>query len=180
MDFFEVIEKRRSIRKFLKRPVEAEKVERILSAALHAPSARGSRSWEFVAVTDAAQLERLATAKPDGAAFLKNAPLAVVVCTDPAKSGPSIEDAAIAGVIMQLAAQALGLGSCWVHFRDKAFSSNQSSGAFIAALLQIPSHLQVECAIAIGYPDQAVAPYRREDLPKDKISHNRYGNAKPA
>lgn len=179
MDFFDVIAQRRSVRAFRNQPVEPQKIQRILDAVLRAPSARGICSCEFVLVRNTAMLAKLALAKASGGGFLKEAPLAVVVCVDPAKSGPWIENASIAAIYIQLAAQAQGLGSCWVHFRDKSFSPDRSSRDYIAEQLQLPSRLQVECAIAIGYPSETRAPYRPEELPAATVSYERYGKHQP-
>jgi len=175
MEYFSVIDGRRSVRKFKQQAVEQKKTDRIMAAALRAPTSLGSRCWEFVVVDRPALLEQLATAKPSGGGFLKKAPLAIVVCLDPAKAGPWIEDGAIAAVFIQLAAQALGLGSCWVHFRDKTYREGQSSRERIAEILGLPAHLEVQCAIALGYADQQTEPYASDSLPEEKISYNRYG-----
>lgn len=175
MEFFSVINQRRSTRKFLEKPVEAEKIRKILRSILRAPSSRGTRPWEFIVVTDRDLLAGLSKARPSGVGFLKDAPLGVVVCGIQKDTDIWIENAAIAAVYAQLAAQALGLASCWAHVRDKTFSSSQSSGEYVAELLKIPPHLHVECVIGIGYPDQETTPYRDEDLPYEKVSYNEYG-----
>ena len=174
MEFFEVIEKRRSIRKFADRPVEKEKIERILDAALRAPSARNSRSSEFIIISDRKLLSRLSTAKPSGAGFITDAPLAVVVLADPEKSHLSIDNAAISAAYVQLAARALGLGSCWSHMRGNAYSEQQSTHEYLAALLQIPKHLEALCIIAIGYPDEEKGPYHRDELPAGVVHWDGY------
>ena len=84
--FNELAEKRRSVIVYAKRPVEAEKIDAIIEAALRSPSGRAARPWTFVVVTDKALLEKLSVAKPQGAAFVKDAPVAVVVCGDPSAS----------------------------------------------------------------------------------------------
>ena len=61
--FLPLIQKRRSIRKFKPQPVEPDKVEMLVEAALRAPSSMGSNPWEFVVVTDPAVLQRLSKAK---------------------------------------------------------------------------------------------------------------------
>ena len=76
--FDELIQKRRSIRRFLDQPVEPEKIDRLMEAALRAPSSRGLNPWEFVVVDERPLLETLATCKPHGASFLGQAPLGVV------------------------------------------------------------------------------------------------------
>ena len=174
MEFFEVIEKRRSIRKFADRPVEKEKIERIIDAAVRAPSARNSRSSEFIIISDRRLLARLSLAKPGGAAFIKDAPLAIVVYADPQKSHLCIDNAAISAVYIQLAAQALGLGSCWSHMQGNSHNEQQSSNEYLADLLHTPRHLEAECIIAIGYPDEEKAPYARDELPTNVVHWDKY------
>lgn len=173
--FIELAEKRRSIRKFSDQEVEKEKIDSILEAALRAPSGRAARPWEFVVVTDNALLKKLSVAKPGGADFLKDASVAIVVCGDPSNSGLWIEDCSIAAVSMQYAAHSLDLGSRWSHMRGNNFSDNQSSKEYIAGLLGLPENLDVECIIAVGYPDEEMVPYKKEDLHYEKVSYNRYG-----
>ena len=107
--FNELAEKRRSVKTFAARPVEAKKIDAIIEAALHSPTGRAARPWAFVVVTDKTLLEKLSVAKPLGAAFVKDAPVAVVVCGDPSASGLWVEDCSVAAVTMQYAALALGL-----------------------------------------------------------------------
>jgi nitroreductase len=173
--FKELAEKRRSVRKFTDQPVEEKKIDSILGAALRAPSGRAARPWEFVVVTDKELLEKLSVAKPGGAAFVKDASVAIVVCGDPSKSRLWIEDCTIAAVSMQYAAHSIDLGTRWAHMRDNNYDSNLCSRDYIAGLLGLPDNLEVECIIAIGYPDEEMVPYKKEDLHYEKISYNRYG-----
>ena len=173
--FTELAKKRRSVRKFTEQNVEKEKIDSILEAALRAPSGRAARPWELVVVTDKTLLEKLSVAKPGGAAFLKDASVGIVVCGDLSKSGLWIEDCSIAAISMQYAAHSMGLGSRWAHMRGNNYDGNQSSRDYIAGILGLPENLDVECIIAFGYPDEEMMPYKKEDLPYDKISYNRYG-----
>jgi nitroreductase len=174
--FLSLIQQRRSIRKFEPQPVEFEKVEKLVEAALRAPSSMGSNPWEFVIVTDRSVLEKLSKAKPHGATFLQNAPLAVVVCANPEKSGVWVEDASIAAVFIQLAAESLGLGSCWIQLRERMHDHGKTSGTYVSELLQIPKVMEVECIIAIGYPGESKRPHPKENLEVHKVHVGLYGN----
>ena len=176
--FSELAEKRRSIRAYAERPVEAEKIDAIIEAALRSPSGRAARPWTFVVVTNKALLEKLSVAKPVGAAFVKDAPVAVVVCGDPSASGLWVEDCSIAAVTMQYAALALGLGSRWAQMRGNNFSEGTTSTQYIAEFLGLPENLTVECIIAIGYPGEEMVPYKKDVLRFDKVSYNHYGQKK--
>ncbi len=173
--FADLIKKRRSIKKYADQPVEQEKIDAIIEAALRAPSGRAARPWAFVIVTDKDLLEKLSSAKPMGAQFIKDVFAAIVVCADPSKSHLWIEDCAIAAVSMQYAAHSMGLGSRWAHIRDNKFDDQTSSRDYIAGLLGLPDNLDIECIIGVGFPDETVAPYRTEDLLFDKVSYNRFG-----
>ena len=157
--FIDLLRSRRSIRKFEDRPVEAEKVDLLVEAVLRSPSSRGVNPWEFVVVTDPAIINRLSTAKPHGASFLANAPLAIVVCADPGKSDVWVEDVSIAAIILHLAATDLGLGSCWIQLRKRDHDDSTTAGEYAANVLGLPAELVVSAIMAIGYPAQQPSPH---------------------
>jgi nitroreductase len=176
--FNELAEKRRSVKVYAKRPVEAEKIDAIIEAALRSPSGRGTRPWAFVVVTDKILLEKLSVAKPDGATFVKDAPAAVVVCGDPSASRLWVEDCSIAAVTIQYAANALGLGSRWTQMKENNFKEGTTSTQYIGKLLGLPQSLTVQCIIALGYPGEEMVPYKKGELRFDKVSYDRYGQKK--
>lgn len=173
--FVPLIEKRRSIRKFLKRPVEPEKVEQLIEAALRSPSSRSLNPWEFIVVSDPDLLRKMAIAKPHGAAFLRVAPLGIVVCADSQKCDVWVEDASIATTYIMLAAQSLDLGSCWVQIRLRDHNETQTAEDYLRELLNIPVNLKVESVIAVGYPAETPPPHPKEELQYEKIHYNAYG-----
>ncbi len=103
--FISLIQKRRSIRKFLEEPVEDEKIEMLIEAALRAPSSRGLNPWEFVVVTERDLLQKLSKAKVHGSEFLKNAPLGIVVFADTDKCDVWVEDCSITSTFIFLASE---------------------------------------------------------------------------
>jgi len=173
--FLPLAQKRRSIRKYSDKKVEAEKIDSIVEAALRAPTSRGKNSWEFVVATDPGLLEKLSRAKPQGAAFLKNASLGIVVCADPQISDVWVEDASIASIYIHLAATALDLGSCWIQIRERKHDDTRTAEAYIVELLGLPAHIKVVSIIAIGDPDERKPAHPKESLPYDKVSLNNYG-----
>jgi len=172
-----LIQKRRSMRRFLRKPVEPEKVDMLIEAALRAPSSRGLRPWEFIVVTKQDLLEKLSRAKQHGSAFLKGAPLGIVICADPEKSDVWIEDSSIAAIFVQLAAESMGLGSCWIQIRERMHSDTKTSEEYICEILDMPTGRKVEAIIAIGYPDEKKPPHEKEELHFDRVYLNRYGKA---
>ena len=170
-----LIQKRRSIRKYQKRKIEPDKIQTLIEAALRSPSSMGYNPWEFVVVDDPELLDKLSKAKPQGSAFIKHAPLGIVVCADPERSSVWVEDASIACIFIQLTAESLGLGSCWIQIRDRMHDQKTSAEAYIAEVLSIPKKLKVEAMIAIGYPDEQKAPRPKEDLQYGKVHQNLHG-----
>lgn len=173
--FMELLRNRRSVRSFEDRPVETEKVERLVEAALRSPSSRSLNPWEFVVVRDRERLAALSGAKPHGAGFLAGAPLGIVVLADPKRCDVWIEDASIAVILVQLAAESLGLSSCWIQIRKRQHADGGPAADHVRQHLDIPSHLEVEAMIAIGYPRNKPAAHGSESLLYDKVFAEGYG-----
>lgn len=176
--FLKLLQERRSIRRFSEKSVEQEKVDYLIEAMLRSPSSRGLNPWEFVVVDDREILEALASAKPHGASFIKNAPLAIVVCAHPEKCDVWVEDCSIASILLHLAAADQGLGSCWVQIRLRQHESGKMSSEYVATLLGLESGMEVEAIVAIGYPSEEKAGHAREKLLWDRVSINRFGQHK--
>ena len=98
-----LLRKRRSIRKYAKKPVPASVQKRLVEALLRSPSSRDIRPWQFIMVDDPALLAKLSRSKAHGAEFLARAPLGIVLCGDETRSDVWIEDCSIASIIAQLA-----------------------------------------------------------------------------
>ncbi len=173
--FTDLIRRRRSIRQFQPQPVEPEKVEALIEAALRAPSSRSLNPWEFILVDDPEQLRALSSAKPHGASFLAEAPLGIVVCADPQRCDVWVEDCSIALIFMQLMATDLGLGSCWIQIRKRHHASGRPARDLIAERLQIPAHLEVAAMLAVGYPVRKNPPRPAANLRFDKVHCAAYG-----
>ena len=173
--FLPLIRGRRSIRRFAPRPVEPAKIARLAEAALRAPSSRGLNPWEFVFVDDPARLARLSQAKPHGATFLAKAPLGVVVCADPGRCDVWVEDCAIAVTYLQLAAQAEGLGSCWIQIRLRQHAGGAPAAQHVRQALGLPERLEVEAFVAIGHPAEELPPHPPESLLRERLHRNAYG-----
>lgn len=169
-----LLKQRRSIRKYKEQEIEPAKISQLLKGALLAPSSRGFSPWEFITVTDKQILQQLALAKQAGSAFLKQAPLAIVVLADPRVSDVWIEDASIATILIQMVAESLDLGSCWVQIRERKHSEAVSSEDYVRRVLNIPEEIKVEAIVSIGYPEETKAPQREENLKYQKVYLNGY------
>lgn len=166
MSLTDFLFQRRSIRKFTAEAVSEQDVKELMRAALCAPTSKNSKSWEFVFVTSKAAILELSKCKEAGAQPLEEATLAVVVMADPQKSDVWIEDASVAATYIQLQAQSLGYGSCWVQVRERGFADGRSAEDIVRHVVAAPdSSLNVLCIIAIGHKNQPRNPYTDEKLP---------------
>jgi nitroreductase len=171
---YDLLKSRRSIRKFQNKVVEKEKIDTILKSALLAPSSRSRRPWEFIAVTDKEILKKLSNTREHASSFIADAPLGIVVISDPLSYDVWIEDASIASIIIQLSAQNLGLGSCWIQVRERFHSENVKAEDYIKEILGIPDKYSVECMIAIGYSAEEKQAYSEDELLYDKLHFERF------
>lgn len=168
--FHEMLLKRHSIRKYTDQEIDPESVKMILEAGLLAPSSKNGRPWHFVVVDDREMLEKMSTCKPSYATSIAVARFAVVVTVDPEKSEAYLEDAAIAAQFMQLQAEALGLGSCWVQVRGRENAEGEPSENVIRDLLGIPYSMIVECVVTFGYKNEERRPVDPAKLRWEKVS----------
>lgn len=170
----EILHNRRSTRKFSDQKVDETLIHQLLEAALRAPSSKNSQPWEFIVVDTDELLQQLAQAKPHGACLLRHAPLAVVVAGDKTKSDVWIEDCSIASIILQIAAEGLGLGSCWVQIHRRFHDDEQTANEFVGTLLQIPDHLEVLSIVGIGYKANDRPALSDKDIDWSKVRKNSY------
>jgi nitroreductase len=170
----ELLRNRRSIRKYTDKVIEPEKIDILKEAVLRSPSSRNIDPWEFIFIDDRKLLKKLSVTKPHGAKFLEHAALGIVICADGEKSDTWIEDCSIASILVQMVAQSIGLGSCWIQIRNRAYDESTTSEDYIKDMLNIPGRIKVESIIAIGYPAEKREPVKPEELKYYKIRLNIY------
>ncbi len=153
---------RRSIRQYLDKPVEHEKLEMVVRCGINAPSGMNHQPW-IVRVVEDQQLIADVTAiyKEENAEQVKrdanfknmfrNAPNLICVCT-PANGGGEL-DAGLLGENMMLAAQSMGLGTCCLGGPVRFLNSNAKAKFFLDRL-DIPADYKLNYILAIGYPDE--------------------------
>ncbi|MFR9621063.1 MAG: nitroreductase family protein [Rikenellaceae bacterium] len=162
MDFKQVVEKRRSVRKFSARAVERELLQSLVDVALKAPSSRNSHSSSFMVVTRPEHLERMSTMRDYGSSFMRGATAAILVMCNREVTDLWEVNGAISATMLQLAATDAGLSSCWVHVAGRPQLKDEPQGAqaedLLREFLPIPSQCSVLCAVALGYSDFEPAP----------------------
>ena len=174
-NFSDLIKSRRSMRKFTTEELTQEEVVTLLKAALMSPTSKRTNCWQFIVVDDKETLEKLSYCKEASASFIKDAALAIVVTADPMVSDVGIEDASIASIMIQLQAEDLGLGSCWVQLRERFTASGVPSNEYVHEVLDLPLQLQALSIIAIGHKGMERKPFDESHLQWEKIHINKYG-----
>lgn len=177
----DIIGKRRSVRAYLDKPVEDEKLEQIIEAARLAPSTCNLQCWRFVVVRDRATREELVE-KAFGGFIVPNrwigtAAVLIAVCVEPNlvvhRLGGRIQgvdyhvlDAGIATEHVVLRATELGLGTCWIGWFNERW---------VKKILKVPKRVKVVALLSLGYPNgEPIQP--RERLPlRDILFYDKYG-----
>ncbi|RLE14089.1 nitroreductase [Candidatus Aerophobetes bacterium] len=162
MDFYEVIRTRRSIREYQERPVEEDKLQRILEAARLAPSAANRQPWQFLVIkTEKIKKEFQRAYNKD---WFWQAPVIICACgikkeawiRSDGKSYLDV-DVAIAMDHLVLAATAEGLGTCWIG----AFNPSE-----VKKILNLPDDIEPVALTPLGYPATSPKPTHRKPLGK--------------
>ena len=175
---YQTILSRTSVRAYTDQKVEKDKIEKLLRAAMAAPTAFNKQPWHFVVIEDKHILEQIAEEIPT-AKMAARAPLAITVCGDMKKALDGegrdfwVQDASAATENLLLAAHAMGLGAVWTRvypIKDKMEATR--------ALLNLPETIVPLGTIVIGYP-------KEKPLPKDKwkrenVSYNTFGGKNTA
>ncbi len=179
-DTLTVIKQRRSVRSYRDEQIKPEELEAILEAGLYAPNA-GDQAWHFTVVQNRDLLRRLDLAAKDGARqlsiehllFLANdeqfdclygAPTLIIVSGDHSSPVPLDADCAAATENMLIAAETLGIGSCWIFFVQLAFVSTQ--GDELREELKMPEGHKPYTSAVFGYKRDEVVevPARKPNL----------------
>ncbi|MCG3226661.1 MAG: nitroreductase family protein [Candidatus Heimdallarchaeota archaeon] len=160
---------RRSIRKFIDKPVSDEDIESILRAAMASPSAGNLQPWEFLVINDREILDKVPELHPYAKMALES-PVAILVCCDTRKKvreGFWIQDCSAASQNILLAAHALGLGAVWCGIYP-----NEERTKVFQELLKMPSEVYPVNIIPIGYPAEEKEPSDRYE--EERIHFNKW------
>ncbi len=168
MELIDIMLKRRSTRKFNDEPVSKEELDKILHAALLAPTSMNRKPCNFMVVERKETLDELSKSKDHGAELIAGADKAIVVVADTFIADTWIEDSSIALTYMHLMATELGLGSCWVqiHLRTK---DGKDSEELVRDILKIDNHYRVVGIMALGHSEDIPKPHELTDIDKNKI-----------
>jgi len=178
--FLALVRSRRSVRRYLDKPVEREKILACLEAARLAPSAENVQPWRFLVIDEPGLKERFAGAAFSGiysfSRFAAKAPVLVLILARPDLLANSIGkqiqdisfyliDVGIAGEHFALQAEELGLGTCWIGW----FNSRRTRKLF-----GIPRSFKIVCLLAVGYAEGKPARERARKALEEIAWFNRF------
>jgi len=168
MDVFQAINKRRSVRSFSTEPIAADLVQKLIAAAMQAPSAGNQQPWRFIVVTDRAKLEQIPKFHPY-CKMVTQASTAIVVCGDPrGKKWPDLwpQDCSAAVQNLLLAAVAQGIGAVWTGvypFEERMAGCRE--------LLSIPEEVYPFAIVPLGYPKNPEQAFSEKDRFNGELIH---------
>jgi nitroreductase len=169
MDFMENILSRKSVRKYKHQPVENEKVEQLLRAAMQAPSAGNGQPWHFVVLTNREILKTIPKFHPY-AKMLPDAALAILVCGAEKEEKYAHRwplDCAAATQNILLAAHGIGLGAVWLGIHP-----NLDRAQGFKNLLKLPDRIHPFSLVSLGYPDER--PVVEDRFKPERIHYNQW------
>ena len=172
MDVNECLNTRLTIRNFKPDRVPISVTRKILEAGRGAPSSQNHQPWQFVVITDSEMLKEIGALAPSGP-FIADAPMAIAVFMRDAQR-PDL-DAGRAIQQMEIMAWSLGLGTCFVGFRDSG------SALQVKGLLGMPADFDLITVLPFGYRPDSVKGRNRKRKPLSVIAHlGRFGYPFPS
>ena len=166
---------RRSVRSFiLDKDISSEDIEYILKAAMHAPSANNTQSWEFIVIKDRSKIDEMSETHQYAKA-LSSAPLAILVCADMKPSGKDVNmfweqnaSAAIENIL--LAATFKGIGTLWMGIAPIEEYMTKMKNMFA-----LPEHVNAVAMIALGYAKTDFDMSKRANrFVEEKVHYEKY------
>ncbi len=163
--------KRRSVRSFMDKNVEEDKVNKLLRAAMQAPSSMNQQAWEFLVVRDVKTREKLSEFK-QGGKLVTMCDLVIIVLGNEEKMKAPVmwqQDLGTATQNLLLEATELDLGTVWLGCAPHEDRMN-----YIKDLFNLPSNIQPYCVIAVGYPKEEDANKFVDRYDETKIHYEKY------
>lgn len=174
MELIEILENRRSVRKYTGEPLSGKEIKMIVDAGLLSPTSRGKQSAEFIVVRDKEMLERLSECREGSAKMLAEADCAIVVIGNESVTDVWTEDCSIAMSNMHLMADSLGLGSCWIQGRLRTAPDGRTTEEYVRECLRFPEDCRLEAILSLGKPKEKGEPHSVYNMTSERIHMEKY------
>jgi nitroreductase len=150
----DLLEKRRSVRRFENSSVSDELLWQVFELCRTSPTSHNTQGYYYLVVRDREKIERIAALRGSSTAPLARAPVAVAICADPNKTKRPEQDSCIAAYHFILAAELFGLGTCWLAAMDREEAKD---------ILEIGQEQRIATITPLGYPAEIPKPIRRRE-----------------
>ena len=175
MEFFDLVKKRRSIRKYKSDSVSDKNIEYILNAARLAPSAKNRQCWRYVVVKDKKIIEKIASSRPESKEWLAETPVMIVVCADPNESSKRegkelyLFDLGLSFEHLMLAAKDCGLATCCIGGFDEKT---------VKDAIGVPENMRVVAFTPLGYGAEEKGEVTDRKPLEEIVFYEKYGQKK--
>lgn len=171
---YEMMKNRRSIRTYTGEAIPDEVIDKLLAVGLMSESSCNRRARHFLLVRNKEMLEKLSHCRVGSAKMLAGADAAIVVLGDTSVSEIAVEDCAAAISNMHIAADAMGLGSCWIQCRMRQAEDGSETEDYLRGLLHFPAHMMPDAILSLGMPQGKAAPQDDTRLEWEKVHRETY------
>ena len=168
-DLLDILQKRRSIRRYTGEKIKEEDFRKIIQAGLLSASGKGVCPWELVIVRDEGILAQMSECRVGAARMLADADAAIVVLGDCTKTDTIIEDCSIVMSNMHIMADSLGIGSCWIQGRLRKAADGRTTEEYLRNLIGFPENYRLEAVLSLGVPAIHLPPHSIEGLDYSKV-----------
>ena len=165
---------RRSIIKYTNTPIADDILKQILEVGITSPTGDNFKTIELILVNDTVSLQELANARKVGTKMLGGAGAAIIVLANSEKTDLWIEDAAISAAYMHLAADSLGLGSCWIQVRARDAADGTEFESYLRHKFLIPDQMKPLCILSLGSIDTHIPGHSLDDIDWNKVHCEKY------
>ena len=155
MDFFDVVQQRKSIREYSEKLVEKKLLEKIIDAGRLAATARNEQPWEFIVTSNKEILKKICDICPNGP-FIKDAPHLIALFSRDTKY--YLEDCSASTENMLLAIESLGLGACWVAGDKKNYAED------VRKIFGVPERHRLVSMLTVGHPKNPQNPKAKRKI----------------
>ena len=162
---------RRSVRQYEDKQIEAEKIDKLLRAAMQAPSAANQQPWEFLVVQNKENLQKLSKVNPYASAVGVSGATIIVMGNEDVMRAPHMweQDLGAATQNILLQAAAMDLGTVWI-----GVAPNPQSMKFISDMFELPSNIKPYSVIAVGYPLEGRGNKFTDRYIEERVHHEKF------
>lgn len=169
-----IFRERRSYRKYNETDINENLLKQIMEVGITSPTGDNYKTVELILIKEKSMLKKIANIRKFGTKMLNGAGAAIVVLVNTDKTDLWVEDGTISASYMHLAADALGIGSCWIQVRARDTINGGSFEEALKEILDIPDNMKPLCILSLGNINSRLPAHSQEEIDWNKIHHEKY------